>query len=77
MPRANNAQPPRTAFIRIVLGGRMPTANSDGDVLLTWLARPETGICFVPQQATHLRTNHIKHKNNALPARLTAQKLKA
>ena len=55
----------------------MPTANCNGDVHLTWFARPETGIFFVSQQATHLRTNRIKHKSNASSARLTAPKLKA
>jgi len=60
-----------------MLGGRMPTANSSGDAHLAWFARPETGICFVPQQTAHLRTIHIRHKNNALPVRLTAPKLKA
>jgi hypothetical protein len=74
---ANNAQPPRTAFIHIMLGRLMPTANCNGDVHLTWFARPETGIFFVSQQATHLRTNRIKHKSNASSARLTAPKLKA
>lgn len=77
MPRANNAQPPRTDFIRIMLGRRMPAANCSGDAHLAWFARSETGICFVRQQTAHLRTIHIKHKNNALPARLTAQKIKA
>ena len=46
MPRANNAQPPRTDFILIMLGRLMPTANSNGDAHLAWFARSETGICL-------------------------------
>ena len=77
MPRANNAQPPRTAFIRMMLVGLMPRQTAAADAHLARFARPKTGICFVPQQATHLRTIHIKHKGNALPVRLTAPKHKA
>ena len=62
MPRANNAQPPRTAFIRTVLVGLMPMANSSGEAHLARFAGPKTGICFVPQQTAHLRTIHIRHK---------------
>ena len=62
MPRANNAQPPRTAFIRIVLVGLMPRQTAAADAHLARFARPKTGICFVPQQTAHLRTIHIRHK---------------
>lgn len=77
MPRANNAQPPRTAFIRTVLGRLMPRQTAAADAHLARFARPKMGICFVPQQTAHLRTIHIRHKNSALPARLTGPKHKA
>ena len=54
--------PPLEPLLSVLCWQANAKANSSGDAHLARFARPKTGICFVPQQTTHLRTIHIRHK---------------